>query len=162
MPVWLSVILVIVLIVVAVLALLYFLGNKMQKKQYEQQVVMEQMAQTVSMLIIDKKRMKFKDAGFPKAVVDQTPKYARRLKTPVVKAKVGNRIMVLMCDDQVFELLPVKQEVKVVLSGIYISELKSIRGASIQATEKQLKQKEKQKQKDAKPAAKAQKKASKK
>ena len=36
--------------------------------------------------------------------------------------------MTLSCDPQVFEVLIVKKEVKVVVSGIYISEIKSARG----------------------------------
>ena len=39
--------------------------------------------------------------------------------------------MTLMCDAEVFEILPVKKECKVALSGIYIAELKSVRGGKI-------------------------------
>ena len=84
---------IIVLIVVAVLAaliaVLYFLGRKAQKKQAEQQEMLEANKQTVSMLIIDKKRMRLKDAGLPQMVLDQTPKLMRRSKLPIVKVKVG-------------------------------------------------------------------------
>ena len=45
--------------------------------------------QTVSMLIIDKKRMKLKDAGLPAIVLEQTPKLLRGSKLPIVKAKIG-------------------------------------------------------------------------
>ncbi len=31
-------------------------------------------------------------------VIDQTPKMMRRAKLPIVKAKVGPRIMTLICD----------------------------------------------------------------
>ena len=95
---------IIVLIVVAVLAaliaVLYFLGRKAQKKQAEQQEMLEANKQTVSMLIIDKKRMRLKDAGLPQMVLDQTPKLMRRSKLPIVKVKVGPQIMSLICDDQ--------------------------------------------------------------
>ena len=36
--------------------------------------------------------------------------------------------MTLMCDAKVFEVLPVKKEAKVVVSGIYITGVKSVRG----------------------------------
>ena len=36
--------------------------------------------------------------------------------------------MTLVCDEKVFELIPVKRDVKVVISGIYISAVKSARG----------------------------------
>ena len=131
MPLWLTIILIILAVVAAILVVLYFVGSKLQKRQAEQQSMMEAMAQTVSMLIIDKKKMKLKDAGFPPMVYEQTPKYLRRAKVPVVKAKVGPRIMTLMCDEKVFAVLPVKQEAKVVVSGIYITAIKSVRGSSI-------------------------------
>ena len=97
----------------------------------ESQALMEAAAQTVTMLVIDKKKLKLKEAGFPKMVYDQTPKYLRRSKVPVVKAKIGPKVMTLMADPKVFEALPVKAEVKVVMSGIYITEIKSVRGGSV-------------------------------
>ncbi len=124
---WKILIVILVLIAIA-LGVLYYFGNKMQKRQREQQGQLEAMAQTVSMLIIDKKRLKLKESGLPQMVIDQTPKYLRRSKLPVVKAKVGPKIMTLIADEKVFEILPVKKECKVVVSGIYITEVKSARG----------------------------------
>ena len=89
------------------------------------------MKQTVSMLIIDKKRMKIKESGLPKIVYEQTPKYMRWAKVPVVKAKVGPKVMTLLADERVFASLPVKTEAKVVVSGLYITEIKSVRGGAI-------------------------------
>ena len=123
-----NVLIVILVIVVAALAALYFFGNKMQKKQRENQAQLEAMAQTVSMLIIDKKRLKIKESGLPQMVIDQTPKYMRWTKLPIVKAKIGPKIMTLVADEKVFELIPVKRECKVVLSGIYITDVRGIRG----------------------------------
>ena len=68
----------------------------MQKKQESQQEQIEAAKQTVSMLIIDKKRMKLKESGLPQMVIDQTPKMMRRAKLPIVKAKIGPRIMTLV------------------------------------------------------------------
>ena len=123
-----NVLIVILVIVVAALAALYFFGNKMQKKQRENQAQLEAMAQTVSMLIIDKKRLKIKESGLPQMVIDQTPKYMRWSKLPIVKAKIGPKIVTLVADEKVFEVMPVKRECKVVLSGIYITAIKSARG----------------------------------
>ena len=72
------------------------------------------------MLVIDKKMMKMKDAGLPKMVLDQTPKAFRGRKMPLVKAKIGPRVMSLMCDPKVFDQIPIKAEVKAEVSGIYI------------------------------------------
>ena len=112
-----------VLIVLGIIVL-YFVGKKMQKKQDESQAQMQAASQVTSILVIDKKRMKLKDAGLPKLVLENTPKYLRGSKVPIVKAKIGPKIMSLMCDEKIFPLLPVKKELKVVISGIYIMDVK--------------------------------------
>lgn len=128
MPVWGIVLLVIFVILLAVFIGLMIFGNKLRKQQDEQQAQIDAAKQVMSMLIIDKKKMKLKDAGLPAVVLENTPKYLRRSKVPVVKAKVGPKVMTLMCDAKVFEVLPVKKEAKVVVSGIYITGIKSVRG----------------------------------
>lgn len=125
---FLNVLLIILVILVIALVVLYFMGRKMQKKQAAQQEQMEAAKQTVSMLIIDKKRLPIKESGLPQMVIDQTPKLMRRSKLPIVKAKVGPRIMTLVSDATVFDLIPVKKEVKAVVSGIYIMEVRGVRG----------------------------------
>ena len=125
---FLNVLLIILVILVIALVVLYFVGRKMQKKQAVQQEQMEAAKQTVSMLIIDKKRLPIKESGLPQMVIDQTPKLMRRSKLPIVKAKVGPRIMTLVSDAAVFDLIPVKKEVKAVVSGIYIMEVRGVRG----------------------------------
>ncbi len=81
------------------------------------------------MLIIDKKKMKLNESGLPAAVLEQAPKYMRRAKLPIVKAKIGPQIMSLICDAEIFDNVPVKKEVKATVSGIYITDVKGIRGA---------------------------------
>ena len=112
--------------------MLYFLGKKAQKKQSEQQAQIEANKQSVSMLIIDKKRMRLKESGLPQFVIDQTPKYLRRAKLPIVKAKVGPQMMSLVCDEKIFDSVPVKKEVKAMVSGIYIVGVKGLHGKPIQ------------------------------
>ena len=121
------VLLVILAVLIIVIAVLYFLGKKAQKKQAAQQEQMEAAKQTVSMLIIDKK-MKIKDSGLPQMVIDQTPKLMRGSKLPIVKAKIGPQIMSLVCDEKIFDKVPVKKEVKASVSGIYILDVKGLRG----------------------------------
>lgn len=119
---------VIIVVITAILVALYFFGKKAQKKQAEQQAVMEQNKQTVSMLIIDKKRMKLKDSGLPQSVIDQTPRMMRGSKLPIVKAKVGPQILSLVSDESIFDSIPVKKEVKASVSGIYIMDVKGLHG----------------------------------
>ena len=125
---WVIVILCIIAVLIIAMVALFFFGKKQEKKQAEQKVQIKAMSQNVSLLIIDKKRMKIKEAGFPAVVLENTPKYLRRAKVPVVKAKIGPKIMTLMCDEKIFPLVPVKKEVKAVISGIYITEVKGLRG----------------------------------
>ena len=140
-----TIVMLIVLVVLAGIAvLLYFLGKKAQKREEEQKEQIDAMKQTVSMLIIDKKRMKITESGLPQAVIDQTPKLMRWTKLPIVKAKVGPQVMSLVCDDKIFDTVPVKKEVKATVSGIYITSVKGIHGSIDQNTEKKKKSKFKQ------------------
>lgn len=123
----------VVLIVIAVAMLaaviaLYFVGKKAQKRQEEQNEQLAATAQTVSMLIIDKKKMRLKDSGLPAVVIEQSPKTLRRSKLPIVKAKIGPKVMTLICDASIYDSIPVKKEVKAVVSGLYITEVKGLRG----------------------------------
>ena len=122
------VLLVILIVLIVACVALYFLGKRSEKKQAEQQEQLDAVAQTVSMLIIDKGKLRMKDAGLPAIVLENTPKYLRRSKVPVVKAKVGPKVMTLMCDAQIYPLIPVKKEVKATVSGIYITAVKGLRG----------------------------------
>ena len=94
---WTWVLLIILVILIVAIVVLYFLGRKAQKKQEEQQKQIDAYKQTVTMLIIDKKRMKLKEAGLPQSVIDSTPKLMRGTKLPIVKAKIGPQIVTLIC-----------------------------------------------------------------
>ena len=116
-----SVLITVLIILSAVLVILYILGRRLQAKQAMQQPMLEANTMEVSMLIIDKKKLRVKEAvaaGLPEQVEKEMPIYARMSKLPVVKAKDGPRVMTLMADPTVYEILPVKKEVKVAVSGI--------------------------------------------
>lgn len=134
-PVTITLIVVLVVLIAGIVAL-YIYGSRLQKKQEAAQEQMQAGAQTVSMLVIDKKRMKLKEAGLPPIVLEQTPRYLRGSKVPIVKAKIGPKIMTLMCEEKVFEVIPVKKEAKVVMNGIYIMEIKGARGGLEERKEK--------------------------
>ena len=132
----LNVLIIILVVLVVALGVLYYFGRKAQKKQAEQMEQMEAVKQTVSMLIIDKKMPRLKDSGLPQMVIDQTPKLMRRSKLPIVKAKVGPRIMTLVADAKVYDVIPVKKEVKATVSGIYITDVRGVRGPLEQPVKK--------------------------
>ena len=125
------VLIVILVILAAAIIALIFLGKKAQKKQAEQQEQIDAYKQNVTMLVIDKKRLRLTQSGLPQAVIDQTPKLMRRSKLPIVKAKVGPQIMTLVADEKMFDDIPVKREVKAVVSGIYITSVRGMHGKNI-------------------------------
>jgi len=128
MQTWLIVTLIVLAVLIGGLIALSIYGKKLQAKSEASQAELRAGAQTISILVIDKKRMKLKEAGFPQIVLDQTPKYLRRAKVPVVKAKIGPKVASLMCEEKIFDLIPVKKEVKAVMNGIYIIDVKGMRG----------------------------------
>ena len=69
--------------------------------------------------------------GRTEQVEKELPFYLRFSKLPIVKAKVGPKVLALMADPNVYEVLPVKKEVKCAVSGIYIRSIKSVRGGVV-------------------------------
>lgn len=124
----LIVLIVVLAVLVAILIALSIIGKKAQKRKEEQDAQIAASAQTVTMLIIDKKRMRLNESGLPAAVINQTSKLMRRSKLPIVKAKVGPKVMTLIADEQIFEEIPVKKEVKATVSGLYITGVRGLRG----------------------------------
>ncbi len=120
---------IVLLVLILICVALYFFGKKTQKRNEESQQQMEASKQTVPMLVIDKRKMKLKEAGLPAIVLEKTPFYLRRSKVPIVKAKVGPKIMTFMCDAKVYDIIPLKKEVRADVSGIYITGVKGMRGA---------------------------------
>ena len=117
---WSIVLIVILVVLVAALIGLYFFGRNAEKKQAEQQKTMEANAQTINAFVIDKKKLKLKEAGLPSIVLEQSPKYARISKVPIV--------MNLIADPKVYEQILPKQDIKATVSGLYITSFKRIRG----------------------------------
>lgn len=132
MPTWTIVVLIVLGVVLAVLLVLYLLGKKNQKKQEAQEEEIKKQAQPMSFYIIDKKRMRLKDAGMPKVMYESTPKLARIGRIPILKVKVANRVMNLMCEPDVFKTLLPKQEVKAQVAGMYVVSAKRVRGPVVE------------------------------
>ena len=126
---WFSITLIVIaaILLIAVIVL-YIVGKKAEKKQAEQEQVMQENSQLISLYVLDKKKLRLKEAGLPSIVIEQAPKYARRAKLPIVKVKAGPRVMNLIADAKVYETILPKQEVKAKVSGIYITSFKRIRG----------------------------------
>ena len=123
-----QIILIITGVLAVILIVLFILGKRLEKKQAAQKEQMEAAKQTVQIVVIDKKMLPLKDSGLPQMVIDQTPKLMRRSKMPIVKARVQGRIVTMVADQKVYPIIPVHKEVKATISGIYIMDVKAIRG----------------------------------
>ncbi len=120
---------VIIAVLVAAIIVLYILGKRARKRQEAQEEQIEATKQLYSMLIIDKKKLSVKNSGLPQTVIDQTPRLMRRNKLPIVKAKVGPKIMTMVCDTKIYDLIPIKKEVKAEVSGMYIVGVRGVHGS---------------------------------
>lgn len=124
---WIIVIIVGVILVGLIIAL-FLLGRKSRRQQEEQSVAMEKSAQTMNLFIIDKKKMRLKNANMPKIVLDAADWKTKLMRVPIVKVKVGPRVMSMVCDPDVYKTLLPGQEVKAQVSGVYINSAKRVRG----------------------------------
>jgi len=121
-------IVIIVSIVVLVLGVgFYFLNKWAGKRAAQQQEMVQQHKQTMSIYVIDKKKDKITNANMPKAMIDQMPRMGKIMKMPLVKAKIGPQIMTLICDADVFKALPTKKTVTVEMAGAYIVGMKGMK-----------------------------------
>ena len=137
---------VVIVVLIAALVALSIYGKKLQDRQEASQRELENASQSVTFLVIDKKHMKLTEAGLPQIMLEQTPKYMRGRKVPIVKAKIGPKIMSLICDEKIYDLIPVKKEVRAMVSGIYIMDVKGLR-SNLEARKRKLKFSEKMRMK---------------
>ena len=126
------------IIIVVVLIILYFVGTKLQQKQANAVKTMQDTSMNISLLVLDKKKLHIKDAGFGKQVINAIPVYLKWRKFPIIKARIikanvagGAAVMSFICDPKVFKIMPTKTEVKVTISGIYITKLLSAKGVDL-------------------------------
>lgn len=120
-------ILIIIIVVLAlVIALLYYLNKKSMRRMVQAQDFIEANRTTVQIFVIDKKQEKPSATNMPKAVYEQMPKTTKMRKANLVRAKVGPQIVTLMCDKPVYNVIPVKKNVKVEIAGMYILNMKGV------------------------------------
>lgn len=119
------VVLIWIVVIAAVGIGLYFWGKKLQEKYDEQQEMVNQHKQVVPLFVIDKKKDKLENLKLPKQIKDQVPKMQRKRKMPVVIAKAGPQIITLMCDEVVYNTVPVKKQIKAEVAGIMLVKVVS-------------------------------------
>ena len=153
---------IIIIIIIALAAALFFAyraNRKAMGQMIQAQDFIDANRQTVQIFVIDKKNEKPSASNMPKAVYEQLPKKAKAKKAFLVRAKVGPQIVTLMCDKPVYNVMPVKKNVKVDLAGMYIvgitgmnleDKKKKTFGEKIAASATRTMQKESKKAKDKK------------
>lgn len=132
MPTWLLICIIVGCVVALGLGALIFFGRRAEKKQKENEEMLQKGAQPMNLFIIDKKKARLKDAGLPKAVYDAVPRLGKIGKMPLVKVKVANRITTLVTDKEVYKTILPKQEVKAMVSGMYLLSAKRVRGPQVE------------------------------
>ena len=118
-----DIVIIISVIVVIIIALMYHFGRKNYAKNLEAQSFINQYKTVTPILVIDKRFEKPSPQNLPKYIYEKLPKTSHIRKMPIVKAKVGPQITTLLCDKNVYDVLPSKKTIKVELAGIYISRV---------------------------------------
>ena len=104
--------------------LFIFFRKKVKNRMNEQQIMVDQHKVSVQILVLEKRKDKVTNANIPKNVIEQIPKLYKIRKVPLVKAKVGQQVLDLLCDETVFDKLPEKKTVQVDLAGIFIAGIR--------------------------------------
>ena len=92
MPVWSIVLLIVIAVLIAALVALTIVGRKLQKKQEANNAQLEAAKQVMSMLVIDKKMMKMKDAGLPKMVLDRHLRHSEVVRCQSLRQRLDQEL----------------------------------------------------------------------
>ena len=65
-----NVLFIVLIIAAIVLGVLYYFGRKLEKRQVEAQATIDAAKQVVTLMAIDKKKLKLKEAGLPAIVYE--------------------------------------------------------------------------------------------
>ena len=119
-------------IIMAVLAVvgggLYFLSRYAQQKMGEQQALVNNHSQKLTLYTIDKRHCKVTESGLQASLIAQMPKRSKLMKMYFVKAKVGSQIMTFMVSSKhVYNAIALKKNVKVTAAGIYITSVEGMK-----------------------------------
>ncbi|WP_304507070.1 hypothetical protein [Anaerotignum sp.] len=115
-----DVLIIITVVLAIIVAALYYFNKVSMRKMIQAQDFIDNNRATVQIFVIDKKQEKPSPSNLPKAVYEQMPRTTKMRKANLVRAKIGPQIATLICDKPVFNVLPVKKNIKVDLAGMYI------------------------------------------
>ncbi len=149
----LDIIIIVAAVIVAVVAGLYFLNKWAYQKMDTQQQMINNVKTLTNMYVIDKKKAKITEVNMPKVVTENMPKMYKFIKMRFVQAKIGPQIVTLICDKRIFDIIPVKKNIKAELAGIYIVSIPGMK--SLDEIKKEKKEKNKTAKKEKKNSGKA-------
>ncbi len=149
----LDIIIIVAAVIVAVVAGLYFLNKWAYQKMDTQQQMINNVKTLTNMYVIDKKKAKITEVNMPKVVTENMPKMYKFIKMRFVQAKIGPQIVTLICDKRIFDIIPVKKNIKAELAGIYIVSIPGMK--SLDEIKKEKKEKNKTAKKEKKSSGKA-------
>lgn len=149
----LDIIIIVAAVIVAVVAGLYFLNKWAYQKMDTQQQMINNVKTLTNMYVIDKKKAKITEVNMPKVVTENMPKMYKFIKMRFVQAKIGPQIVTLICDKRIFDIIPVKKNIKAELAGIYIVSIPGMK--SLNEIKKEKKEKNKAAKKEKKNSGKA-------
>ena len=121
---WIQLYIILAIVIGGIAVGIYFLRKKFLQKIDAQKSLVDQHKVPASILVLEKKMDRVTNANMPKSVVEQIPRVYKLKKVPIVKAKIGAQVMDFLCDEDVFEKLPLRKTVRVELAGIFIAGIK--------------------------------------
>lgn len=81
---------------------------------------------TTTLLIVGKGMKTPKEAKMPEHAINSLPKMVRNTKLPMVRAKVGKKLMTLVCEKKAYDNLVVFKKARVKMAGMVIEDAKTI------------------------------------
>ena len=143
----LDIALIVFIALVAIVGGMYFLNKWAAKRIGNQQDLIDKNKQVATIYVLDKKKDYAKNVNLPKVVMSTLPKTYKFLKMYFVQAKIGPQIMTFMCEKKVYNVIPLKKNIKVDLAGIYIV---SVKGVKSEYEQKEMKKEKERKEKNEK------------
>jgi hypothetical protein len=105
----------------------FYLRKRVKSKISEQQTMVDQHKVATSILVLEKRKGKISEASIPKNLMSQIPKIYKIKKVPLIKAKIGNQVLDLICDEAIFDKIPEKNSVVVEIAGLFICSVKPVK-----------------------------------
>lgn len=118
---WWILYLILAVVIAIVVAAFFIIRKRLKRKMDQQQTLVNQQKVPASILVLEKRKDKITNANIPKSVLAQIPKIYKIRKVPLIKAKIGQQVIDLICDEDIFDKIPDKKTVRVELAGIFIA-----------------------------------------